>query len=108
MKKPTSEEICGWCGRTYEDHDDARPVGSPVPKTPCLLLKSNFFRKDPMTKQNDIVPLYFNNIFICKVKKQAGSKIIYLHINKKNKLIERVYKLGYKYGNLAYIYEKTK
>lgn len=33
---------CVWCGKTYDEHEDSRKEGEAVPKTPCLLLKSNF------------------------------------------------------------------
>lgn len=33
---------CIWCGKTYDEHEDSRKEGDPVPKTPCLLLKENF------------------------------------------------------------------
>lgn len=33
---------CVWCGKTIDEHDDPRPEGSPVPRVPCLMLKSGF------------------------------------------------------------------
>lgn len=45
---------CVWCGRTYEEHDDARAVGSPVPKTPCLLLKSGFVARKQISSSKNI------------------------------------------------------
>ena len=40
-----TEERCVWCGRTYANHDDYRLPSAPVPRVPCLLLKSGFSPK---------------------------------------------------------------
>jgi len=48
IKKPDlSEEniSCAWCGRAYSEHDDERAENMPVPRTPCLLLKSRFWER---------------------------------------------------------------
>lgn len=34
--------VCRLCGRTLAEHADARPDGAPVPRMPCLGLKSGF------------------------------------------------------------------
>lgn len=33
---------CVWCGKPYSEHDFYRPKSAPVPRMPCLLLKSGF------------------------------------------------------------------
>jgi hypothetical protein len=37
--------ICVWCGRAYSVHIDRRAPGAPVPRVPCLLLKSGFVER---------------------------------------------------------------
>lgn len=39
---PTVPTLCMFCGKTFAEHDYPRPPGSPVPKVPCLMLKSGF------------------------------------------------------------------
>ncbi len=41
----TAAAVCTWCGKTMEEHDDPRPKDAPVPRVPCLLLKSGFKAK---------------------------------------------------------------
>jgi hypothetical protein len=38
---------CVWCGRTYEEHETFRAPNKPVPRCPCLLLKSGYAPKPP-------------------------------------------------------------
>lgn len=47
---------CMWCGETYEKHEGHRAAGAPVPKMPCLGLKSAF-RLKPEPKPSEPEPL---------------------------------------------------
>jgi hypothetical protein len=38
-------EPCAWCGRLYRDHETYRAPNAPVPRAPCLLLKSGYRAK---------------------------------------------------------------
>lgn len=62
--------ICQWCGRFYADHEDARPEGSPVPRTPCLLLKSGFLaRKADEVKAPELITVFSGEgteQFVCR------------------------------------------
>lgn len=49
-----------WCGRDFEDHLDSRAPGSPVPRMPCLFLKSGFRLKD---NQSTLPPPSFGASF---------------------------------------------
>lgn len=44
LKLPRIAGVCIWCGHSYHAHEDERE-GRPVPKTPCLGLKSSFLPK---------------------------------------------------------------
>lgn len=39
------KEKCAWCGRTLEEHEERRAPNAPVPRVPCLLLKTGFVAK---------------------------------------------------------------
>lgn len=41
-----NNDICTFCGKTYERHDDYRSKFDAVPKVPCLLLKEHFVLRE--------------------------------------------------------------
>lgn len=41
-----SEPLCRWCSKTLEQHVEWRGPGEPVPRTPCLLLRSGFSARE--------------------------------------------------------------
>jgi hypothetical protein len=39
------EMPCVWCGQSFGKHLDSRPKNAPVPRMPCLGLKSGYHSK---------------------------------------------------------------
>ena len=45
------DTICVWCGHPLWEHADTRPRGAPVPRMPCLGLKSGFVPQSHVRSQ---------------------------------------------------------
>lgn len=44
------EEICGWCGKPYEEHSDKKPTEA-LPRVPCLMWKGGYLDKATVAKE---------------------------------------------------------
>lgn len=42
-----ADDLCRWCGKSWSWHDDEQGPNAPVPRVPCLGLKSGFVEKTP-------------------------------------------------------------
>lgn len=50
-----NDDKCMMCGKTMDAHDDIRPVGAPMPRVPCAMLKSGFIKR-PVPSQPIVSP----------------------------------------------------
>jgi len=53
--------VCRWCGETLEQHTESRTPDAPVPRCPCVGLRSGFLAREAKDK---IAPRFFSPIFV--------------------------------------------